>query len=143
MNAQKTLTTLNTEWFERVWNKHERSAIFELITDDCKIGGLPPSEQSAKEAFAAFHDSILAAFDRFTITPEIWAEDGETVVGQGRIQGHHRVTDRDVDFRFAYRAVWKNGLIAEADNIIEWQTALTQTGIESDSSLQRLFRAPD
>lgn len=142
MSNEKNLTTLNNEWFDRVWNKHERSAIFELINDDCKIGGLPPSDQSPKEAFATFHDTILAAFDHLTITPEIWAEDGETIVGQGRIQGTHRTTNLDVDFRFAYRAVWKDGRIAEADNIVEWHTALTQTDTQTDSSLEKLLLPP-
>ena len=142
MKPEKTLAILNDEWFERVWNKHERTAIFELISDDCKIGGLPPSDLTPKEAFAAFHDMILAAFDRFRITPEIWAENDKLVVGQGRVQGLHRATYREVDFRFGYRALWVDGRIAEADNIIEWQTALSQTGIDSDSSMEQLFRAP-
>jgi hypothetical protein len=52
MSNEKNLRTLNNEWFDRVWNKHERSAIFELVKDDCQIGGLPPSDQTPKEAFA-------------------------------------------------------------------------------------------
>ena len=59
MSNEKNLKALNKEWFDRVWNKHERNAIFELIDDDCQIGGLPPSDQSPKEAFATFHDTIL------------------------------------------------------------------------------------
>jgi hypothetical protein len=142
MSNENNLKALNKQWFDRVWNKHERNAIFELIDDDCQIGGLPPSDQSPKEAFATFHDTILAAFDRLTITPEIWAEDGETIVGEGRIQGTHRATNHAVDFRFGYRAVWKEGRIAEADNIIEWHTALTQTNIQTDSSLETLLLPP-
>ena len=142
MKNAKDLASLNKEWFERVWNKHERSAIFELIADDCQIGGLPPSDEPAKEAFATFHDTILAAFDRFTITPEVWAEYGDTIVGHGRIQGIHRASNREVDFRFAYRAVWQDGRITEADNIIEWQTALIQTGTQVDSNLEKLLLPP-
>lgn len=138
----KDLRSLNNEWFDRVWNKHERIAIFELVKDDCQIGGLPPSDQSPREAFANFHDTILAAFDRLTITPEVWIEEGETIVGKGRIRGTHRATKRDVDFCFAYRAVWKDGLITEADNVIEWQTALIQTGTEGDSTLEKLLLPP-
>lgn len=142
MSNEKNIRTLNNEWFDRVWNMHERSAIFELVKDDCQIGGLPPSDQTPKEAFAAFHDTILAAFDKLTITPEVWAEDGQTIVGEGRIKGTHRTTNHDVDFRFSYRAVWKEGQIIEADNIIEWQTALIQTGAQTDSSLENLLLPP-
>lgn len=142
MKEEKSLKALNDAWFERVWNQRDRNAIFELLADDCQIGGLPPSDQPPKEAFATFHDTILAAFENLTITPHVWAEHGNTIVGHGKFKGKHRATGNNVDFRFAYQVTWKNGRVTEADNIIECQTALDQTGTLSDSSIEELLKPP-
>ena len=133
----------NDQWFERVWNQRDRTAIFELMHDGCRTVGLPLGDRTPKDAFAAFHGAVLAAFEDFRITPFVWTEEGDTITGHGQIQGRHRASGKDVDFRFAYRAVWKDGLVTDADNLLEWHTAFAQVGILGENGLSELLAGPE
>ena len=93
MKSGKELTI---EWFERVWNSRERSAISELMCNSCEVKGLNLSERGP-DAFEQFYDSYCRAFENIQIEVLEMAEESELVVGNAQFRGVHIRSGKDID----------------------------------------------
>lgn len=127
--------SVNTQWFQKVWNERDDAAIDELFAADGIVHGLedPATAVRGPAEFRGFRDMVLLAFPdlQFEILQMISTEDAEAVLfcvtatHQGEFMGV-APTGRRVEFHGMGMSRVADGKIQEAWNVIDFHTCLRQ-----------------
>jgi len=129
----KTGKELTLEWFERVWNNGDKSAISELLCESCDVQGLN-LEEKGPSGFNQFHDAYCNAFGNIRVEVIEMIEEEDVVLGHAKFIGKHRSSGEDIEMLFSYSLQWKEGKAVRARNIVDFTGLLSQIGaIDSDA----------
>ena len=117
---QRTAEDVGREWFRRVWEERDRSAIFDYLGPDSKghlEGGF---ETVGPEPFAEFHDKMLATFPDPKFTQLSLVAQGDEVFVHWQFSGRHEggglgmaATREEICFKGITRFRVEDGIIAE------------------------------
>jgi steroid delta-isomerase-like uncharacterized protein len=134
------------EWFQKVWNEHNREAIFELFVSSGDAHGLRGTGRNAgaqesggslkgPEEFAPLFDAFVNAFPNINVEIEEIFSSVERVVARCRVRGTHEgdglglpATGKSVDFSGISIARIADGRIVEAWNCYDFLTMYRQLG---------------
>lgn len=81
------------EWFERVWNQGDPSAIDELVAEDAKVHGLTSPDGAAVGGRTEFHrmfEAYRSAFPDIHFQVEDCVVDGDRLAYRVHVRGTHR-----------------------------------------------------
>jgi steroid delta-isomerase-like uncharacterized protein len=82
--------TLLHGWFDKVWNKRDRAAIREMLSEDCINHGLSgPGGDPVRgfDGFEQFHSAFLNAFPELHIEVDDVIADGDKLAGRYTVTG--------------------------------------------------------
>lgn len=78
------------QWFQRVWNEQDASAIAELMTPDA-VGHLEDGQTvTGPDEFREFHSTLLTLFPNVSVTILDIITEGEKVVTRWEAVGNHQ-----------------------------------------------------
>ncbi len=128
------------EWFERVWNRGEESAIDELFVADGIAHGLPANADGSPirgpEAFKPFARGLRSAIPDIRITITKCITEGDTCAVFCEVSGTHSgdglgisATGRKIFFTGMTMARIENGLIQEGWNSYDFLSLNQQIGL--------------
>jgi len=130
--------TIVHEWFERVWNQAQPSAIDELLAEDARIHGLKGpdgSDVGGPAEFRQMHEAFCQAFPDIRIDVEDCLTDGDRIAFRCRVRGTHsgaglgrEATGHAVEFMGMGIIHVRDGRIAEAWNTFDFLTMNEQIG---------------
>lgn len=124
----KTAKELTREWFDRVWNHLDRSAIEELMDPECEILGLTATVRGPR-GFLSVHESFTRAFDQIHVElVELVAEENE-VAGHARFGARHRESQRQVDMMFSFSGKFENGRLKQVRHVVDYTSLLAQLNL--------------
>jgi predicted ester cyclase len=124
----KTAKELTREWFDRVWNHLDRSAIEELMDPECEILGLTATVRGPR-GFLSVHESFTKAFDQIHVElVELVAEENE-VAGHARFGARHRESQRQVDMMFSFSGKFENGRLKQVHHVVDYTSLLAQLNL--------------
>ena len=142
--------TIAHEWFERVWNQADASAIDELLAEDAVVHGLATvegAEMRGPAGFKGIHDAFLDAFPDLNIEVEDCVEDGARLAFRCVVRGTHRggglgiaPTGRAVEFGGMGFLRVEGGKILEAWNTFDFQRMHDQLGAGNSEDTRPLPR---
>jgi steroid delta-isomerase-like uncharacterized protein len=131
--------TLVHEWFERVWNQADATAIDELMADDAVVHGLATADGSAMrgpDGFKGIHSAFLDAFPDLHIDVEDCVQSGDKIAFRCVVRGTHRgaglgiaATGQAVEFAGMGFIRAENGRIVEAWNTFDFHRMHDQLGV--------------
>jgi predicted ester cyclase len=135
-NAKKVLIH---RWFEEVWNRKQKKAIFEMLHPDCMIYGLGGSDSkplAGPSSFIPFWEAYISSFPDLQISVEsIMAED-DKVMARCSARGRHTgpglgtaPTFKQVSFRGICVSSVRDGLLFEAWNSFDFLSFYQQLGL--------------
>lgn len=137
----KTGRELTLEWFNRVWNNLEESAIDELMCKDCEIQGLNLAEKGP-EGFKQFYRSYCAAFENIVMEVFELVEEEGLVLGHVRFTGTHLGSGKNVDIVVSLSVRWVNGKASFGRNVADFVTLLAQIGSLNPEILSEAIQGP-
>src|SRR5687767_14155832 len=79
-------------WFEEVWNRKRRDAIFEMMHSEAIIFGLaesPTKPLKGPEAFIPFWEAFTGAFPDIHVAVESTVAEQDKVVARCSVRGRH------------------------------------------------------
>jgi len=125
-------------WFEEVWNNKNKSAIEEMMADDCIANGLNRPDGNpgrGPEGFKALHRAFVSAYPDFLVTVEDTVIDGDKIAARCKVTGTHDghgigvpPTNVPVEFTGMTIVKIKDGKIVEAWNEFDFMKMYTQVG---------------
>lgn len=125
------------EWYERVWNRGEEDAVFELMHESCEMQGLDLPERGP-EGFLQFYKGFAGAFENMRIELIELVEEEGHVAGFAKFTGQHKKSGRDVELVYATSGKWENGVVVSTREIVDFGSLLSQIGA---AELPALFEA--
>ena len=131
-----TAVDLTLEWFERVWNKLDETAIYDLMADCCEIKGLNLQDVGPK-AFVSYFEKFTSTFEDIEIIVFEILENDDLVLGHARFTAKHRDSGINVDTVFSISAKWQDGKMIEARNVINFISLLSQLGFVDQDFFQK------
>ncbi len=117
------------QWFHRVWNQGDSSAIDELFAAEGVSHGLGPNPIVGPEEFKQFHSSFLAAFRGVNIEILQQLEQTDRVAVLCRCRATHRATERVTVFQGAVIFRTAGGKIVEGWNTWDFVGLLEGIGV--------------
>jgi predicted ester cyclase len=127
------------EWFERVWNRGEESAIDELFASDGRMFGLPTGDGRplvGPAGFKPFYRRFREAFPDMRIEIVRTITEGDLVAVQARVTGTHTGAGLDLAPTRNAVEVWGMGMarvaegrIVEAWNAYDFMALYMQLGL--------------
>jgi steroid delta-isomerase-like uncharacterized protein len=133
-----TPEALVREWFERVWNAGDESAIDRLLADDAMIYDLPSHGQvmRGKAAFIPFYRGFRAALSEIHIEIDQLVASGEFAVAHCRVTGRHTgdglgvpPSGRRVEFCGMAMGRIRDGKLVEGWNCFDFLAFYQQLGM--------------
>jgi steroid delta-isomerase-like uncharacterized protein len=131
------------EWFDRVWNQGQREAIDEMLTEDACIHGLQGTDGCDVPGHAEFkqmHEGFREVFPNLNIAVEECVSEDDRVAFRCTVRGTHAgsglgiaATGREVEFAGMGFVRIREGKIAEAWNVFDFQAMNAQLGPPSDA----------
>jgi predicted ester cyclase len=138
MTAKKVLIH---RWFEEVWNRKRREAIFEMLHPDAVIYGLAEAPTAALKgplAFMPFWESFISAFPNIQVSVESTMAEDDKVMARCSVRGIHtgfglgiEPTMRPIAITGICVSHIKDGLLYEAWNSFDFLTLYQQLGVIS------------
>lgn len=126
-------------WFEEVWNRKRREAIFEMLHPEALIYGLtehPAIPLKGPMAFVPFWEKFTDAFPDIQVSVESTMAEDDKVVARCSVRGRHTgpglgfpPTMKAVSFNGICLSHLKDGLLYEAWNCFDFLTLYQQIGI--------------
>ena len=126
------------EWFERVWNRGEASAIDELAARDVQIHGLKGAagtEVSGLQEFHQLHVAFRQAFPDIRVAVDDCVTEGEKAAFRCTVTGKHSgsalgfdATGNVVEFAGMGFVIVRDGKIVEAWNTFDFLGMNEQLG---------------
>ncbi|MEM1295808.1 MAG: ester cyclase [Verrucomicrobiota bacterium] len=137
-NPEWTNREATEYWIEKVWNQQDENTITELMAEDCNLKGLD-IPANGREGFQAFHRAITTSFDDVKVEILEIGVDGDLVFGHCQFTGNHRASGKDVVTHFSMSGKWKDGLLVEGRNVVDFTQMLTQVGELAPDAMARVF----
>lgn len=138
MNMLKTPSDLAREWFQKVWNERDESAIDRLMKPDLELAGLHLNDATSlrgPEEFKQFHRVFLTAIPDLQITLSKVIEQGDWVAFHFVTTGTHtgpglgaEPSNQRVQFSGMGLGRVENGKWVEGWNTIDFLTLNMQIG---------------
>jgi predicted ester cyclase len=126
-------------WFEEVWNRKRRGAIFEMLHPEASVYGLaenPTTPLRGPDAFIPFWEQFVSAFPDLQVAVESTVAEEDKVVARCSVRGHHTgpglgiaPTMKPIAFTGIVLAHIKDGLLYEGWNSFDFLTLYQQLGI--------------
>lgn len=123
------------EWFDRVWNNLDESAIDRLMHPDAVAHGLGPQPMRGPAQFKPFFHAFKDSLGGIRVDIERTVVDGDTCAVFCRVVAKHvgdalggPATGRDVAFTGITMLRVKDGRIAEGWNAFDFLTMYQQLG---------------
>ena len=120
---------LARQWFEEVWCKHRSEAITEMMAPDVIAHGLGDGSEPfvGAEPFLEFHRKFVGAFPDLHLRVDEVVAEGELTAIRFTATGTHAgeglglpPTGRPIQFQGVTFARWKEGLITEGWNLVDF-----------------------
>jgi predicted ester cyclase len=126
-------------WFEEVWNRKRREAIFEMLHPEAIIYGLadnPATPLKGPNAFIPFWEKFIDAFPDIQVSVESTMAEDDKVMARCSVRGHHTghglgiiPTKKAVAFTGICLCHVKDGMLYEGWNSFDFLTLYQQIGI--------------
>jgi len=137
MESPKDLTH---QWFERVWNQLDETAILELMHPDGEILGLGTTVVG-REGFRGYHRAFRRGFDQIRIEiVDIVAEE-HSVAGHSRFSALHRESGREVDIFLSFAGRFEDGKLRWMRHVVDFTALLSQVGTLDPRSVNLLLES--
>jgi len=124
------------EWFDRVWNNLDESAIDRLMSPDGIVHGLGPAPLRGPAQFKPFYQTLKSALGGIRVDIERVVVQGDTCAVLCHVVARHvgdslgaPATDRPVDFYGMTMARVQNGKLVEGWNSFDFLTMYQQIGM--------------
>ena len=121
-------------WFDLLWNKGIESTIPEMLSDDCVVYGLGEPLKGIA-AYTQTYRVFQHHFDETHMELMDSITEGDKIIGLARFTAIHKKTENKIDITFAFSAVWKDGKIVEATNVVDHYQLMIQMGVANGSEL--------
>jgi len=128
------LREMPVQWFERVWNQQDESAIDELLAKDTVGYGLGPVIHGPED-FKVFYRRFLAAFPDLKVKTEQVIVEGDwtvaRIVAKGTHTGHFdgiAPSKKPIHVDAIIMTQWRDGQIVHSHNSVDMLTLLQQIG---------------
>ena len=131
-----SLTELMHDWFERIWNKGDTSALDDYLAPDGVIEGIDAEPVTGPDEFRTFRARLVTAIDNLHIEIIDAIESGDKVCGHFVVTGVHRATGKNVRFTSHYFGTVKDGKIVHAANDVDYLGLLIQIGAIDDTIME-------
>lgn len=133
---------LTESWFERVWNQHDRSAVADLMHEDCEVLGLG-NTVAGPSGFLKIYESFVAAFDQIHVDIVDLVAEGEEVAGHARFAARHLRSGKEVDLIFSFSSQFKDGQLRRVRNVVDHTSLMAQLDLLEPERMQLIFETPD
>jgi steroid delta-isomerase-like uncharacterized protein len=129
--------TILHEWFEEIWNRGNRDAVYRLLAPDAVIHNLDEQGRDARgpEEFLAFWSRLRGAFPDTNVTVHDTVQSGDKIAGRWTATGTHRghqlgfaSTGRRIEIPGMSMAIVRDRKIVEAWNLFDVMTMMQQLG---------------
>ena len=130
------------EWFERVWNQLDLTAVDELMHAQGEILGLG-NTVVGRSGFKEVHHSFTASFDQIHVEVVDLVAEGNEVAGHSRFAARHRQSGREVDFMFSLHGLYEDGFLRKVRNVLDYTSLMAQLNLLEPERMQMIFDAPD
>jgi steroid delta-isomerase-like uncharacterized protein len=126
---------LARKWFEEVWCKHRTEAISEMLAPNVITHGLGDNDETfhGPEPFIPFQRKFCRAFPDLRITVEEVVGEGDLTAVRFTATGTHTgegidlpPTGRTIEFEGMTFSRWKDGLIVEGWNLVDFPKMMRQ-----------------
>ena len=134
-----THKALVNRWFEEVWNKQRKTAIYEMLHPDGIVHGLADSPDQVirgPDGFLPFWQKFTSAFPDLKVSVDAVIVEGDTAAFRCTVRGKHTgkglgidPTGAKVTFTGMAMARIENGKIMEAWNNFDFLTFQQQLGL--------------
>ncbi len=118
---------LMRRWFDEVWNQGKLESIDQLLAEDCCVRGLDADDICSPAAYREFRIRMDKLFSNIQTEVEQIVANGNQVSGIATVNATHLASDTPVAFQTAFFCVLRDGKIAEAWNVTDFLSALTQS----------------
>lgn len=135
----KSAKDLTTEWFRRVWNEQNEQAVYELMCEHCVVQGLENPEL-ARQGFLNVYKAFNGILESIHIDIMEMVQEGDQVIGHAHFTAVHKNTKNKVDMVFSFSAIWKNGKISSARNVVDFVTMLSQMNLMDKATMAMAFK---
>lgn len=126
-------------WFEEVWNRKRREAIFEMLHPDATIHGLGESSAAplrGANSFIPFWEAFITAVPDLQVSVESTMAEDDKVMARCSVRGHHtgpglgaEPTGKPISFTGICLAHIKDGRLHEGWNSFDFLSLYRQLGI--------------
>jgi ketosteroid isomerase-like protein len=134
--------SFNQQWFRRVWNNLEASAIDELMTPDCIIHGLAAESTIGPAAFHEVHARFTQAFRDIQIEVLREVSNGTMHSAYCRVAMISRADGRSVEFHGCPMIRVAGGRMVEAWNTWDFLSLAQAMETAPVDALPRALQAP-
>jgi len=128
------LREMPVQWFERVWNQQDESAIDELLAKDTVGYGLGPVIHGPED-FKVFYRRFRAAFPDLKVKTEQVVVEGDWTVARISATGTHTgdfdgiaPSNSGISIDAIIMTRWRDGQIIQSYNSVDMLTLLKQIG---------------
>ena len=134
-----TPTDVITQWFDRVWNSKDPSAIDDLMDISAAAQGLGASLQTGPVDFRNFWEAMYEHFAEIQITLDKIIEQGEWASAHFTVTGESPSQDAPVVFTGQSIIRAEDGKIAEAYNAVDFMSMFEQLDLLPQNALRTCF----
>lgn len=134
-----TPTEVITNWFDRVWNAKDPSAIDDLMDTSAAAKGLGASTQTGPADFRNFWEAMYAHFEEIEITLDKIIEQGEWVSTHFTVTGQSTSQDAPVIFTGQSFTRIADDKIVEAYNAVDFMSMFEQLDLLPQHALRTCF----
>lgn len=135
-------TEMMRDWFERIWNQCDTTALDEYLAPDGVIEGIDADPVKGPANFKAFHAGLCAAIDNLHVEVIDMIECEEKVCGHFVVTGVHRSTGKPVRFTSHFFGKVKDGKVVHAANDVDYLGMLIQIGAVSPDIMAKAMATP-
>jgi len=119
-------TTVQYQWFNKVWNNEDETAIDELFAEDAIAHGL--TEEPGTAAFKAFYNNFKNQFSNIHVEVHDVLSEGDMEASRCKVKAIEKASGKPVEFSGVCITRIKDGKIAEAWNHYDFLNMYQQLG---------------
>ncbi|MEM9015713.1 MAG: nuclear transport factor 2 family protein [Verrucomicrobiota bacterium] len=129
------------DWFERVWNQLDRSAVGEMMHDEAEVMGLGPTAVGPS-GFLEVHKRFSAAYGQIHVSIVDLVGERNEVAGHGRFSAVHLASQTEVDFLFSFAGEFSDGKLIWVRNVVDYTSLMGQLNLLDPKRFDLIFEAP-
>ena len=126
------------EWFERVWNQKDATAIDELLSDPCEVHMGKNLVLRSREEYKELHKNFCSTFDKFHTTIKGLVTEGKSLCAVVRFEMVKNHVSYFVDVGCHGKV--KDGQIYYAYNVVDYMELLDKTGFAGQDLIQAAMK---